>query len=374
MSNSYSSNLLLADPSSTVAGKYVDYQTPQRMSNSINYSFGVGSTHNILSQSYADKTFIQSSSTFLEMSQWRIPLCSLEHNELEIVVYYDIIGTSSNCDLRFILDVGSASANVTINLPSTAEIASDTLTITLPSSDQYYGTLTLQARGDLSNNAEVDLKSILARWSPISSPIPTGIKNQYETSDRFIPCGTNRTGVNQAFTSRFAHNMIDNIDLVRKRLRSYITWSGCYNINSSIFPNPIDAGAPETFIGVGHISTLAGYPLAPSGFDVLEDRKLELHIKYIGDSTNTEFDFFGNRIVLTNSAGVVDWSIHTIELDYDSISRIGDILLPYYRASLDNSTQNHNTLVNYGNIPAFFYPTIHTSNYGMILAITLMGI
>ena len=95
MSNSYSTNLLLADPSSTVAGKDVDYQTPQRMANSINYSYAVGASHNALSQSYADKCFIQDSSSFVEMSQWRIPLVSLDHNELEVVAHYDIIGTSS---------------------------------------------------------------------------------------------------------------------------------------------------------------------------------------------------------------------------------------------------------------------------------------
>jgi hypothetical protein len=374
MSNTYSTNLLLPNPGATVAGKFVDYQTPQRIANSSNYSFAVGNTHNALSQSYADKTFIQSSSSFIEMSEWRIPLCSLEHDNLEIVVHYDIIGTSSNCNLRFTLEVGAASSNITINLPSASIIASSSLTISFPASDQYYGTLTLEAQADSSNNAEVELKSIMARWSVINSPISAGIKKQYQVADNFTPSGTSRTGINQALTSRLAHNIIDNVNILRERFRSYLNWSSCYSANSTIFSSLEDAAASEVFLGVGHISTLMSYPLAPSGFDNLSHRKLELHIKHIGDFVNTEFDFFGNRIVLSASPGVVSWSIHTIEMDYGRISRRGDILLPYYSASLDNSTKNYETLVNYGNIPLFLYPIVNSSNYGMIISMNLMGI
>lgn len=374
MSNSYSTNLLLADPSTTVAGKNVDYQTPQRMANSINYSYAVGASHNVLSQSYSDRCFIQDSSSFVEMSQWRIPLVSLDHNELEVVAHYDIIGTSSNCNLRLTLEVDTASAALTLNLPSSAEIASDSFTITLPSSNQYYATVILEVQADSANNAEVVLKSIMARWKPISSPISAGFKKQYEFANEFTPFGTSRTGINQAFTSRFAHNMIDNIHTVRERLQSYLTWSSCYSANSSIFPNPEDAGYPEIYLGVGHIKVLGGYPLAPSGYDALTHRKLELHVRSIGDSTNTQFDFFGNRITLTNSAGTVDWSIHTIDIDYEKMSRKGDVLLPYFDANLDNSNKNNDTLVNYGSVSNIDYPTMNGGIYGNILSICLMGI
>ena len=103
MSNTYISSQLLPAPSTTVAGKSVDYQTPRRLANSINYAFATGATYNVVSQSYADRTFMQSSSSLVEMSEWRIPLVSLEHNELEVVVHYDVLGSSSNCNLRFVL-------------------------------------------------------------------------------------------------------------------------------------------------------------------------------------------------------------------------------------------------------------------------------
>jgi len=374
MSNSYSTNLLLADPSSTVAGKNVDYQTPQRMANSINYSYAVGASHNVLSQSYSDRCFIQDSSSFVEMSQWRIPLVSLDHDELEVIAHYDIIGTSSNCNLRLTVEVDTASTSLTLNLPSSAEIASDSFTVTFPGSNQYYATVTLEIQADSANNAEVVLKSIMARWKPINSPISAGRKKQYTTTPDLTPFGTSRTGINQAFTSRFAHNMIDNIQIVRERMQSYLTWSSCYSANSSIFSNPEDAGVPEIYLGAGHIRILGGYPLVPSGYDALNHKKLELHVRSVGDYTNTEFEFFGNIINLTNSAGSVDWSIHTIDIDYEKMSRRGDILLPYFDASLDNSETNLDNLVNYGSVANTDYPTVTSGIYGNILSICLMGI
>tara|TARA_Y100000592_G_scaffold9199_2_gene12875 strand:+ start:18997 stop:20121 length:1125 start_codon:yes stop_codon:yes gene_type:complete len=374
MSNSYSTSFLLPNPSSTVAGKEIDYQTPQRMSNSINYALAAGACHNVLSQSYADKTFIQNSSSFVEMSEWRIPLVSLEHNELDITVYYDIHGTSSACNARFTLTVGGVSAVLTLNLPSSADIASDTFSISFPNSDQYYGTLKVEVQADSSNNAEVEIKTIMASWTRLQSPVSAGLKNLYEVGEFITPFGTSRTGINQAFTSRFAHNMINNIHILRKRLRSYLNWSGCYNTNSTVYSNHVNGNSPEVYLGIGHIRTIGGYPLVPAGYDGLDHKKLELHVKYIGDSSNTEFDFFGNKISLAAGAGQVLWSIHTIEIDYEKISLRGDIRLPYYDASLDNTQANHESLTNYGNLTGSMYPVLDSASNGKILSINLMGI
>ena len=95
MSNSYNPSTILADPSSTVAGRKVTFETPQRMANSINYCFGRGHCTNVLSQAYGDRSFNQDASTFTEMSQWRIPLVSLQHNQLECVVNYRLHGSSA---------------------------------------------------------------------------------------------------------------------------------------------------------------------------------------------------------------------------------------------------------------------------------------
>lgn len=374
MSNIYVSNLLLADPSTTVAGKDIDYQTPQRIANGVNYSIGAGACHNVLSQSFSDKCFIQDSGFYTEMAEWRIPLVSRDHETLDFIIHYDILGSSTACKVKFTLDVGGTSASIEIALPSTAEIANDSLTISIPNADLYYGTLTMYAKGDTSNNAECIIKSVMARWAPISSPIPGGRKSQYDLGDILTPMGTSRTGINQAFTSRFAHNVIDNVSILRKRMRSYLNWSGVYSASSSSL-GISDAGCPEVFIGIGHTSLVGGYPLAPSGYDSLDGRKLELHVRSIGDSTVTKFDFFGNTITLSNAVGVVGWSVHTIELNYSRVSTRGDINLPYYDARLDNSTLNQTLglFARYGYVPDK-YPTVNSTNYGSILSLNLMGI
>ena len=103
MSNSYDKSLILSDPSATVAGKNVNYETPDRIANSINYNFAVGGTHNVLSQAYADNTFIQNSNSYQEMSEWRIPLVSLDHNELEIVLFYNILQNRGPSNVVFLI-------------------------------------------------------------------------------------------------------------------------------------------------------------------------------------------------------------------------------------------------------------------------------
>ena len=164
--------------------------------------------------------------------------------------------------------------------------------------------------------------------------------------------------------------MIDNVPLLRKRLRNYISWSGCYSSDSNTLGNYADAAAPEIMIGVGSIGVLHGYPLAPSGYDSLNHRKLELHVRSIGVSSTTtrqEFDFFGTRISFPTSPGVVSWSIHEIDMNYERISNRGDLLLPYYNASLDESAVNHSTLIDYDSVSTTKFPTVDVTNYGTIL-------
>jgi hypothetical protein len=381
MSNSYNSNTILADPSSVVAGRQVDYETIQRIANANNYSFGVGACHNVLSQSYADITFIQDSSSFTEMSEWRIPLASLQHSTLEIVVNYKIHGTAVGLtsNIKFTLDVDGGTSSVTINLPNASNgIANDDLAITMPSpsaTQVYYGTLTCEVQADAANNSEVEIKSIMARWKPLTSPLSTSILYQYDSSPAYYPKGTTRTGHNQALTSRYGHQVIDNIELLRTRLKSYLTWSPVYNASSSIFTNPQDGAAPEVYLSMGHINTLISQILISNGWDNMTNRKLELHVRYITDSIDKSIDFFNNSIELvTGAGGAVRWDEYTLELDYGALSTIGDTNLSYYTAMLDNTDNNFSVLGNFDNIPGVKYPTINPSNHGFIIGLSLMGV
>lgn len=372
MGNTYDATTILADPSSTVAGKEIQFSTPDRMAQSINYSFATGACHNVLSQAYSDKVFIQDSSSFTEMSQWRIPLVSLEHNELEVVMNYRLYGSSSSCNAKITLDVGANTANSTINLAtSTNGIANGSVTIVMPSSNEYYGTLTIELQGD-GSTAEVELFSIMARFKRINSPIPAGQKNQYVTTENFRPFGTVRTDSDNALSSRFGYNMIDNISIMRKRLKSYLTWSGVYSPSSNQYPSLEDASASVVYIGQGHIGTLFSYPLLPSGWEELVGNKLQLHVRAIGDVI---FEFMGNQIVVDQAtSSTVGWSIFELSIDQIDLSEIGDINLPYYIGEFDQVLDNYSTLGSWGSPFTTRFPVVNSGNTGAILAITLMGI
>jgi hypothetical protein len=381
MSNSYNTSTLLADPSSVVAGRKIEYQTPQRIANANNYSFAVGACHNVISQSYSDITFIQDSGSFTEMCEWRIPLVSLQHSTLEIVVNYKIHGTASPLasNIRFTLDVDGGTANVTINLPNSSNgIANDDLTITMPSpstSQVYYATLTCEVQADSASSSEVEIKSIMCRWKPLNSPLSTGSLYQYDSDSVFYGKGTARTGHNQALTSRFAHQVIDNIELTRQRLKSYLAWSPVYNSSSSIFTNPADGAAPEVFLSVGHIDSLISQVLISGGWDNVTTRKLELHFRYIRSTVAKSFDFFGNSIDLaTGTGGTTTWDTYTLELDYSALSTMGDTNLSYYTAMLDNTNNNFNTLAGLANLPSARYPTPSSDTWGFIIGLTIMGV
>ena len=382
MSNSYNTNTILADTSSVVAGRAIEFNTPQRIANANNYTWAAGATHNVLSQAYADQTFIQDSASLVEMAEWRIPLVSLEHDTLEIIVNYKIHGTAVGLtsNIKFTLKTDTSTATTTINLPNSSNgIANNTLSISMPSpsvTQVYYATLTAQVQADNSNNSEVEIKSIVARWQPLTSPIGTGSLYQYDVNSIFYGKGTTRTGANESFTSRFAHQVIDNITLLRQRLKSYLTWSPVYNASSSLFSSAQDAAAPEVFLSVGHIDTLISQALISHGFDSMTNRKLELHVRYIKSTVAKSFDFFNNNISLaTGTGGAVAWAQYTLEVDYQALSNMGDTNLSYYTAKLNNTNNNLESLASLNNMPLVRYPnTTSSTTWGLVIGLSLMGV
>ena len=312
------------------------------------------------------------------MAQWRIPLVSLDHNELEILLHYRTHGSGNNSQIKLILEAGTASANVTIVLTSTTSgLANDTITITYPSATNlYYATLTIEARGDSANSTEVELFSIMAHWKRIASPISAGRKNVYELTNFVTPFGTGRTSANQALTSRFAHNVIDNITETRKRLTTLASWSGVYSPNSSQYPQAIDAATSQIYIGVGDINTFFCFPFLPSGFEALNFTKLELHVRAIGD---VNFSFFGNSISINQaSSNTVGWNTFELEIDNADLSEFGDTNLPYYFATFETNNENQNNLISLTNFrskrypPALASPSLTTEN--TIIGLVLMGV
>ena len=227
---------------------------------------------------------------------------------------------------------------------------------------------------EAGSGVEVEVFSLMAYFKRIVSPIPAGQKNQYNTSSFFTPFGTSRTTVNNALTSRFAHNMIDNIGELRKRFRSLLSWSGVYNTDSSFYSNVEDAAASQIYIGVGDINSLFAYPMLPSGFENLNFDKLQLHVKAIG---SVDFTFFGQSLSINQASDTtIGWHIFDLEIDNAQLSTVGDTRLPYYQATFDATNENRNNLVSFANARSQRYPPAAsgTATANTIIALTLIGV
>jgi len=374
MSNSYSSTSILSDPASTVASRQVTFETPERMGNASNFAFATGNCENVLSQAFADRCFITDSTSYIEMAEWRIPLVSLEHDEIEFIVNYRTHGTVSACNVRFTIDIDGSTFTSILSLSSTTNgFANNDVTVTFPSGTHYYATLTMEII--VNSGAEVEMFSVMAYFKRLASPLTAGFKSQYSAANTVTPCGINRLKVNQAFTSRFAHNMIDNITELRKRFRSLLSWSGVYNTNSTLFPSFLDAAISQIYIGVGDIGTLLSYPMLPSGFENLDFDKLQLHVKAIGD---VDFTFFGQSLSINQASDTtVGWHTFDLEIDNGELSVLGDTRLPYYNATFDDNEENKTNLISLGNLRFNRYPpalTGATKTTGTIIGLTLIGV
>ncbi len=374
MSNSYDATTILADPASTVAGREVTFSTPERMANGINFAFATGNCENVISQAFADRCFITDSSSYIEMAQWRVPLVSLDHDEIEYIVNYRTHGLGSGCNIRFTLDVSGTTVTSVLALSSTTNaFANNNGVIVFPAGNHYYATVTMEIEAGMAS--EVEVFSVMAYFKRIISPIPAGQKNQYNASTFVTPFGTTRATVNNAFTSRFAHNMIDNIGELRKRFRSLLSWSGVYNTSSTTYPLAIDAATSQIYIGVGDINSLFAYPLLPSGFENLSFDKLELHVKAIGD---VDFTFFGQSLSINQASDTtIGWHVFDLEIDNAQLSTVGDTRLPYYQATFDATSENQDNLVSLANARSQRYPPAVsgiTNTANTIIALTLIGV
>jgi len=375
MSNSYSTSAILSDPASTVAGRQVTFETPERMGNASNFAFATGNCENVLSQAFADSCFITDSSSYVEMAEWRVPLVSLEHDEIEFIINYRTHGTVTGCNVRFTVDIDSSTFTSVLSLSSTTNgFANNDVTVTFPSSGtHYYATVTMEVQAN--SGAEVEIFSVMGYFKRLASPLSAGQKTPYDNTKAITPFGINRLKVNQAFTSRFAHNIIDNIDELRKRFRSLLSWSGVYSTSSTLFPSFTEAAMSQIYIGSGDIGTLLAYPLLPSGFENLDFDKLQLHVKVIGD---IDFTFFGQSLSINQASDTtIGWHTFDLEIDNGQLSVVGDTRLPYYDATFDNNAENSASLVDLDTPRANRYPPAITGaakTRNTIIGLSLIGV
>jgi hypothetical protein len=317
MSNSFASPPPLADPQTVVAGQPISYGAINSIGQTLNYCFGVGGITNIISQAWSDGSCSQSATTYQTMCEWKLPQASDLHLDLE--VYLLVHGTGS---IRLTLDFDSSSDVQEVATSGGSE-ALYISTLSLSSFGASFGTLTLEGK---ATSGTVKIASIMARWAPLTSPLPTS--NATVMGNTFKPFGIGRLDDQKPLSARIGHNMINDIATLRGRLRTWISWSAVKNAD-----NAGTSLAPAEWIGSGDLVRL----LTPTHIHWAETLPLTIYAAIYAEGivTSLSFDILGTRQTITTNG----WSFLILSINIDA-ERSSSFKLPIYRVGLDSSEYN----------------------------------
>ena len=320
MSNSFASPPPLADPQTVVAGQPISYGAINSIGQTLNYAFGVGGITNAISQAWYDGTCSQSSTSYQEMCQWWLPQASDLHLDLE--VYLLVRGTGS---IRLTLDFGGSSDVQEVATSGGGE-SLYIQTMSLSNFGAALGSLTLEGK---ATTGTIKIASIMARWAPLTSPLPTST-GEVMGSD-FVPFGIGRLDDEKPLSARIGHNMINNINTLRKRLKTWVSWSAVTNADNSF-----TLSGPSEWLGAGDVQRLIA-PVNAVWADTLEDSLIYVAIKAINVSSSFVLEVLGQPITISANG----WSTHLIQLGIESLDvDLGLFKLPVYRVGPDLSPAN----------------------------------
>jgi hypothetical protein len=337
MSNSFTSSPTLVDPSRLTASQTIRSTEIARLSDLANYCFATGGTHNVISQLYDDNGFCTSSNIFINMAEWLIPRISNEHNTL-VVNLQAFCPTSANATAELDLYIGAVKYTTQITLTDqgryNASFNSGTITATGAHTEEE-AVLALGLKAPTGQ--EVVLLGIQANWQALSSPLTTGELGQHD--DIFTPQGQTRQGVDKPLSSRWGVEMLENINTLRRRPRVLFNWSGVRNTSSSSAIS-VRGAAPKA-IGRGDLSSFYSEVALFAG--TAEDSNLYLRVwtKLSNYSSGDLYlDVMGNTLTLNSSS----WQSHDIEFTVDEVARSNQFGLSMYRAGLDDTRAQINTV------------------------------
>jgi len=336
MSNSYTSSPTLVDPGRVTASRTIRTTEISRLGDLSNYCFGTGGTSNVLSQSWEDSTFRQDdSSSFVSMCQWYIPALSSSHQELNIVL--SAWCPTAGGEARFVLDYGGGNTYTTdITITDTSRYSSgfNTGTITLTATqNEFAAVLTMGVKAPVGD--EVEVLSVMAYWSSLSSPLPTG--QLFHTLSAYNPQGINRLGADLPLSARFGVEMLENINTLRRRPRVLFQWSGVEGVSSG--ESIADAGAAPRAIGSGDLASMFSESAIFPG--MFEDSTLNIfayvNVKMNGGTfSSLSFDLFGQRVTCSS----LGWNTFTLTLRDSEVPRSSEFGLSMYRVGPDDTVHN----------------------------------
>jgi hypothetical protein len=195
-----------------------------------------------------------------------------------------------------------------------------TATLSLASFVATFGTLTMEVK---ATSGQVKVDSIMARWAPLSSPLPTSSASISGVT--FRPMGIGRLGTDQPLSARVGHRMLQNIEALRGRYRTWLSWSAVSNADRGGEDRPVE------WLGGGDIERL----ITPTHIQWSETLPQIIYCALRVQNSPLDVDIMGRRYTLMSNG----WNVISVELDIDS-ERVNAFKLPIFRVGLDASEYN----------------------------------
>lgn len=340
MSNSFTSPPTLASELTTVAGRPIAEGAVTAMSETANYLWAVGGSHNVLSQAWAEGQCTQKGTAYVKMLEYRIPVISNDHYDLHI--HFIALGPGG---VRSTLTLGAASYSDEVLSTGAGPHVIESSIIITSASTETYATLAIEVKHTAGTPAHHELRCIAAHWVAKSSPVDTGAR-YLGTTDKFVPFGINRVGNDYPLSARWGVDMLRNIETLRKRPISYLTWSGVDNLFAA--PTNDTDPAPALYLGLGDLFTLQVPVHIPQEAVDKDSYTIHLHAYLVDNAASVGVDFMGDRVTFTGNG----WQSTevTIQIDPDELmSR--RFALNVFRIGPENTRHNQSTLIDASTVP-----------------------
>ena len=342
MANSFTSPPTLADEVTVVAGQPIAEGAITAMSDTANYLWSVGGTHAVVSQSWAEGQFEQKGTTYQEMVSYTIPIMSRMHYDLHI--HYIALGPGG---VRATLTIGANSyTDEVLSTGAGPHVIESTITVTTTPT-QSYGVLSIEVKHTSGTPNHHEIRTLAARWIPWTSPVAQGAQADGNLNT-FTPFGIGRAGNDYPLTTRWGVNMLENIETLRRRPISYVSWSGVDNLNAA--PTSSSDPAPALYLGVGDIEVLFSPVYIPhEAFETNNFYTITIWLNMHNPLSQSVSYRILDQTITTSSAG---WQQFTIDVRPDQDEEMSELFnLSIYRVGLDNDEDNWNYLVSLTNTP-----------------------
>ena len=335
MSNSFTSPPVLVDPARTTAGLTIRSEEAARIGDQQNYTFAHCGTHDCVSQFWNAEAWEYSTTTMTKVCEWYIPHPSEEHLEFKfrLAAYTSVSGGQAQITLTFPLSGNSYSSSITtISDTSRFNNVFEELTVNVTAVETETVAI-LELKLKAATSGIIEVASISGRWSPLSSPLSAGLLGQF--GQDFVPAGASRLGNDLPLTSRFGVDSLSNIQELRKRGRTLLSWSGVEIsdvINFKQAAKGLGSTDPALLYSIAHLSS--GMNLNSLNVDVF------INVANLS-SGSIEVDIFGYRFSITSNG----WSSFGVDLRTAEHELSSDFRYSVYKVGLEQSIVNQDNLL-----------------------------